>query len=114
MKTSKLSASILVGLLFLSQSIIIAACSKEPSESVLQEHNTQAQSPEILQANADISNSRHNAITETVKIASPAIVGINITEVRQVGYDPLEVHLEIHFLTSFLIISVNNTLKKWK
>ena len=88
MKTSKLSASILVGLLFLSQSIIIAACSKEPSESVLQEHNTQAQSPEILQANADISNSRHNAITETVKIASPAIVGINITEVRQVGYDP--------------------------
>ena len=88
MKTSKLSASILVGLLFLSQSIIIAACSKEPSESVLQEHNIQAQSPEILQANADISNSRHNAITETVKIASPAIVGINITEVRQVGYDP--------------------------
>ena len=88
MKTSKLSASILVGLLFLSQSIIIAACSKEPSESVLQEHNIQAQSPEIIQANADISNSRHNAITETVKIASPAIVGINITEVRQVGYDP--------------------------
>ena len=88
MKTSTLSASILVGLLFLSQSIIIAACSKEPSESVLQEHNIQAQSPEIIQANADISNSRHNAITETVKIASPAIVGINITEVRQVGYDP--------------------------
>lgn len=101
MKTSKLSASILVGLLFLSQSIIIAACSKEPSESVLQEHNTQAQSPEILQANADISNSRHNAITETVKIASPAIVGINITEVRQVGYDPFGSAFRDPFLTSF-------------
>jgi serine protease Do len=88
MKTSKLSASILVGFLFLSQSILIAGCSKEPSETFLQEHNTQTPNPEILQANADISNSRHNAITETVKIASPAIVGINITEVRQVGYDP--------------------------
>ena len=88
MKTSTLSASILVGLLFLSHSIMIAGYSKEPSDSFLQEHNIQAQSPEILQANADISNSRHNAITETVKIASPAIVGINITEVRQVGYDP--------------------------
>ena len=88
MKTSKLSASILVGLLFLSHSIMIAGCSKEPSDSFLQEHHTQTQSPEILQAHADISNSRHNAITETVKIASPAIVGINITEVRQVGYNP--------------------------
>jgi serine protease Do len=88
MKTSNLSASILVGFLFLSQSILIAGCSNEPSETFLQEHNTQTPNPEILQANADISNSRHNAITETVKIASPAIVGINITEVRQVGYDP--------------------------
>ncbi len=88
MKTSKLSASILVGLLFLSHSIMIAGCSKEPSDSFLQEYHTQTQSPEILQANADISNSRHNAITETVKKASPAIVGINITEVRQVGYNP--------------------------
>lgn len=88
MKTSTLSASILVGLLFLSHSIMIAGCSKEPSDSFLQEHHTQTQSPEILHANADISNSRQNAITETVKIASPAIVGINITEVRQVGYDP--------------------------
>ena len=88
MKTSTLSASILVGLLFLSHSIMIAGYSKEPSESFLQEYHTQTQSPEILQANADISNSRHNAITETVKIASPAIVGINITEVRQVGYNP--------------------------
>ena len=88
MKTSTLSASILVGLLFLSHSIMIAGYSKEPSDSFLQEHHSQTQSPEILQAHADISNSRHNAITETVKIASPAIVGINITEVRQVGYNP--------------------------
>jgi serine protease Do len=33
--------------------------------------------------NDNISNSRRNAITRTVALASPAIVGINVTEVRQ-------------------------------
>ncbi len=38
----------------------------------------------------DISNSRKNAITEAIKKASPAIVGINVTETKQVVYqDPL-------------------------
>lgn len=34
----------------------------------------------------NISYSRHNAITNAVKKASPAVVGINVTEVRQVVY----------------------------
>lgn len=109
MKTSILSASILASLLFLPQSIIIAECSKESSVSFLQEHNIQAHSPEILQANADISNSRHNAITETVKIASPAIVGINITEVRQVGYDPFGSAFKDPFFDQFF----NNFRKQY-
>lgn len=33
-----------------------------------------------------ISNSRHNAITRTVGVCSPAVVGINVTEVRQLRY----------------------------
>ena len=33
-----------------------------------------------------LSGSRHNAITRTVALASPAIVGINVTELRQVRY----------------------------
>jgi serine protease Do len=33
--------------------------------------------------NNSITNSRHNAITETVARVSPAVVGINVTEVRQ-------------------------------
>jgi serine protease Do len=33
-------------------------------------------------ANDDISNSRRNAITKTVAMISPAIVGINVTEIR--------------------------------
>ena len=33
--------------------------------------------------NSDIANSRNNIITETVKKVSPAVVGINVTEIRQ-------------------------------
>ncbi len=35
------------------------------------------------QHNDDITNSRNNIITETVKKVSPAVVGINVTEIRQ-------------------------------
>lgn len=37
-------------------------------------------------AQSDIANSRQNAITRAIEKASPAIVGINVTEVRQVLY----------------------------
>lgn len=41
-------------------------------------------SPEALQAaNQDISNSRRSAITRAVGIGSPAVVGINVVEVRE-------------------------------
>ena len=38
---------------------------------------------EKVQANDEITNSRKNIITETVKKVSPAVVGINVTEIRQ-------------------------------
>jgi len=37
-------------------------------------------------AGATINGSRHNAITRTVAMVSPAVVGINVTEVRQYRY----------------------------
>ncbi len=37
----------------------------------------------LQQSNDDISNSRHNIITKTVKEVSPAVVGITVTEIRQ-------------------------------
>lgn len=41
--------------------------------------------------NDTIAVSRHNALTRAIKYAEPAIVGINITEVRQVVYqDPFD------------------------
>ena len=40
-------------------------------------------------ANSSIDRSRRNAITRAVELAAPAIVGINVTEVRRVAYsDP--------------------------
>lgn len=43
------------------------------------------------QTNHSINLTRENAITSAVKIASPTIVGINVTEVRTVEYrDPLD------------------------
>jgi serine protease Do len=40
-------------------------------------------SPARKQITDDIARSRHNAITRTVEMASPAVVGINVIEVRQ-------------------------------
>ncbi len=42
---------------------------------------TAAQEKQVL--NNDITKSRDNVITETVKKVSPAVVGINVTEIRQ-------------------------------
>jgi len=41
---------------------------------------------ELEQTNSDIANSRQNALTRTIHKASPAIVGINVTEIKQVVY----------------------------
>lgn len=39
--------------------------------------------PSVNDANQDINSSRQNSITRAVKILSPAVVGINVTEVRE-------------------------------
>jgi len=47
----------------------------------------------LTQRNDEISNSRHNALTRAIAKATPAIVGINVTEVRQVVYrNPFDVY----------------------
>ncbi len=49
-----------------------------------QEAQTASYTPDTRDSvNGDVSNSRRNAITRTVAMASPAVVGINVTEVRQ-------------------------------
>lgn len=41
---------------------------------------------ELEETNNEIANSRQNALTRTIQNASPAIVGINVTEIKQVVY----------------------------
>ncbi len=44
----------------------------------------------IVYANSNIDNSRFNAITKAVQECSPAIVGINVTEVHKVQYNTFD------------------------
>ncbi|MFN3345897.1 MAG: S1C family serine protease [Chloroherpetonaceae bacterium] len=83
MKCFSLASSALLSLLL--------ACT-EPQKSPQQERVSNFASPNTLYAQSkidDVSNSRHNAITKAVAIASPAVVGINVTEIREFQYyDP--------------------------
>lgn len=50
-------------------------------------NNSSAENSNDLNAiNDEISNTRKNALTNAIEKCSPAIVGINVTEVRQVAY----------------------------
>ena len=86
MKTHSILATLLT-LIVSSTGTLIAGCSQE-SEFLNESDKAQKPRAEIIKRNDAISNSRQTAITETVRIASPAIVGISVTEVRQVGYNP--------------------------
>ncbi|MFQ3598705.1 MAG: trypsin-like peptidase domain-containing protein [Chloroherpetonaceae bacterium] len=86
----KLLVFISLGLLSL-----LLACTeqqKSPQQKPEQERVGTFASPNTLYAQpaqADPSNSRRNAITNAVAIASPAVVGINVTEIREFQYyDP--------------------------
>jgi serine protease Do len=50
--------------------------------------------------NDDISNSRRNIITKTVELVSPAVVGINVIEIRQVR-DPFSYFFDDPFFRQF-------------
>ena len=58
----------------------------------------------------EISKSRKNILTETVKNVSPAVVGINVTQIRQYQI-PSVLFLMILFLDSFLVIEVHTVRK---
>lgn len=76
---------------FLSVAVVLSACqAQEPEEG-----KSKPERPPVTtaidreRAGDDITASRRNAITRAVEHVSPAVVGINITEVREVRYrDP--------------------------
>ncbi|MDR3610273.1 MAG: trypsin-like peptidase domain-containing protein [Ignavibacteriaceae bacterium] len=78
MLTKKKILSLALAFLIFSGSMIFFI---ENKDTLYHESNN---NPEyVQQKNDDITNSRHNIITETVKKVSPAIVGINVTQVVQ-------------------------------
>ena len=86
MKTRSILATF-ISFLLSGTGVLIAGSQPEPA---FLNESDKAQKPraDIVHRNDAVSNSRQTAITETVRIASPAIVGINITEVRQVNDSP--------------------------
>ena len=86
MKTRSILATF-ISFLLSGTGVLIAGSQPEPA---FLNESDKAQKPraDIVHRNDALSNSRQTAITETVRIASPAIVGINITEVRQVNDSP--------------------------
>ena len=85
MKNKKIPILLIIVLIVVSASVLILTQSKndsklyynaDPSYSETAFHNGSQQ-------DQNISDSRQNAITEAVKKVSPAVVGINVTEIQQ-------------------------------
>ncbi|KAK3582405.1 hypothetical protein CHS0354_023950 [Potamilus streckersoni] len=73
-----------VVLFFLSAAA--GACSGESKPQADQFFYNQVQTQVQTNIQDEISSSRQNAITKTVSLASPAVVGINVTEIREYRY----------------------------
>ncbi len=72
------------------------------SKTVKEIADETTQSTRVEERNLEIGVSRQNAITETVRMASPAIVGINVTEVVKVAYrDPFDSFFDDPFFRRF-------------
>ena len=80
-------------ILFIFNLFLFNSCSSEESSPKVE---IQSQSfkdiaklskiEEIAKKNDEIYNSRNNSITNAVRIASDAVVGINVTETKRVVY----------------------------
>ena len=71
--------------------IFVNSCSSEQNEHTNKDNNTHdgnlalniSQTEQREKNNNDLYNSRNNSITKAIAICNPAIVGINVTEVRE-------------------------------
>ncbi len=85
MKNKKIPILLLIVFIVISTSMLILTQTK--SDSKLYYDADPSHSNSVLQNRSqqdeNISDSRQNAITETVKKVSPAVVGINVTEIQQ-------------------------------
>lgn len=76
----------LIFFIFLFNFLNISCQEADELDLNLNKDIAQNKSVELQNLNNEIANSRQNAITKTIQQASPAIVGINITEIKEVVY----------------------------
>lgn len=77
--------------------------SSPPLQTVSQKEADSLRMEGLDEANLNIDRSRRNAITEAVSNAAPAVVGINVTEVREVRYrDPWSAFEDDPFFRQFM------------
>ena len=64
----------------------VGACAKTPADSPRSAKQANTVPSVYTRAEDILTASRHNAITRAVEVCSPAVVGINVTEVREEVY----------------------------
>ncbi len=74
-------------LLSLAFTFLAVACNAE-SDRVIPEGLPPQYQQTTQSGGDDIANSRRNAITRSIEVVSPAVVGINVTEIRRQQLDP--------------------------
>lgn len=80
-RIAELTIIIFFNLISVSSAFVISGNLNSPKE---QDSTIRSSVPDDkISANDEITTSRNNLITETVKVVSPAVVGINVTEIRQ-------------------------------
>jgi serine protease Do len=86
--------------LLLSLSIYAFSCSEEGGKSNSAALYTNAAYQDKVKLNDEITKARKNILTETVKNVSPAVVGINVTQIRQYQ-DPFSSFFDDPFFRQF-------------
>lgn len=86
--------------LLLSLSIYAFSCSEEGDKSNSAALYTNAAYQDKVKLNDEITKARKNILTETVKNVSPAVVGINVTQIRQYQ-DPFSSFFDDPFFRQF-------------
>ena len=87
-------------ILLLSLSVYTFSCNDEGEKNNTANHYTNAAYQDKSRLNDEITKSRKNILTETVKNVSPAVVGINVTQIRQYQ-DPFSSFFDDPFFRQF-------------
>jgi serine protease Do len=83
LKLALLSSAVTTSVLVLFYAFVLAKPDVDNFDNIIDSSDAQIKPVNSVQVNNSISNSRSTIITETVKKVNSAVVGINVTEIRQ-------------------------------